>query len=131
VKDKRVLIDTSVWIAYFRNDDAGLCQRVADLLSSVEVCVPKVVIAELMQGARTEKELAALEEFAEAFTIIDQTEMSWLQAGRLAYSLKRKGSAVNPVDCYIAVLAKENRCNILSLDVHFKQIQRVFPIELL
>lgn len=88
-------------------------------MSSVEICVPKVVIAELMQGAKTEKELAAIEAFAEAFTIIDQTDTSWLQAGRLAYSLKRKGSAVNQVDCYIAVLAKENRCSILSLDIHF------------
>lgn len=131
MNDSRVLIDTSIWISYFRDNDPGLSERVADLLSSVEICVPKVVIAELMQGARTEKELGAIETFAEAFTIIDQTDRSWLQAGRLAYSLKRKGATVNLVDCYIAVLAKENRCAILSLDIHFKEIRRVFPIELL
>ena len=131
MKDSRVLIDTSVWISYFRDSDAALSDRVSEMLASVEVCVPKVVIAELMQGARSEKEIAALEEFAEAFTIIDQTESSWLQAGKLSYTLKRKGATVHLVDCYIAVLAEEHRCAILTLDRHFTDIKQALPIELL
>lgn len=131
MKDSRVLIDTSVWISYFRDSDADLSDRVSEMLASVEVCVPKVVIAELMQGARSEKEIAALEEFAEAFTIIDQTERSWLQAGKLSYTLKRKGATVHLVDCYIAVLAEEHRCAILTLDRHFTDIKQALPIELL
>jgi predicted nucleic acid-binding protein len=37
------------------------------------VYVPKVVIAELIQGAMREKEIAVIEDFVNAFLVIDQT----------------------------------------------------------
>jgi predicted nucleic acid-binding protein len=131
VSDNRVLIDTSVWIAYFKSIDQRLTDRVDDVLGFSEVCVPRVVIAELVQGAKTEKEIAVIEEFVEAFSIIDQTDSTWLKAGKLSFSMKRKGITVHPVDCYIAVLASENNCKIFSLDEHFKEIKRFLRIELL
>ena len=35
--------------------------------------VPKVVITELIQGAMTEKEIAVIEDFVNAFIVVDQT----------------------------------------------------------
>jgi len=131
VKDRRVLIDTSVWIDYFRERDKRLCEKVDELLSLSEVFVPKVVIAELTQGAVSEKEIAVIEEFVEAFNVIDQEESTWAKAGRLSFSMKRKGITVNLVDCYIAVMAHENNCRIFSLDTHFKDIKKFLNIELL
>ncbi len=131
MKDRRVLIDTSVWIDYFRERDKRLCEKVDELLSLSEVFVPKVVIAELTQGAVSEKEIAVIEEFVEAFNVIDQEESTWAKAGRLSFSMKRKGITVNLVDCYIAVMAHENNCRIFSLDTHFKDIKKFLNIELL
>jgi len=131
VSDNRVLIDTSVWIAYFKNMDQRLTDKVDDILGSSEVCVPRVVIAELVQGAKTEKEIAVIEEFVEAFSIVDQTDSTWLKAGKLSFSMKRKGTTVHLIDCYIAVLASENNCKIFSLDEHFKGIRKFERIELL
>jgi predicted nucleic acid-binding protein len=130
VRDK-VLIDTSVWIAYLKGADVPLAERVDEILAHSTVCVPRVVIAELIQGAKTEKEIAVIEEFAEAFTIIDQTAESWQKAGRLSFAMKRKGISVHLVDCYIAVLASENECRIFSLDKHFQGIKKFLKIELL
>lgn len=131
MRDSRVLIDTSVWIRYFKNADYHFTERVDEVLNVSDVYVPRVVIAELIQGARTEKEVSVVEEFVEAFTIIDQTDSTWLKAGRLSFSMKRKGITVNLVDCYIAVLASENNCKLFSLDEHFKDIKRFLRIELL
>lgn len=131
MSDNRVLIDTSVWIAYFKNMDQRLTDKVDDILGSSEVCVPRVVIAELVQGAKTEKEIAVIEEFVEAFSIVDQTDSTWLKAGKLSFSMKRKGTTVHLIDCYIAVLASENNCKIFSLDEHFKGIRKFERIELL
>ncbi len=131
MSDNRVLIDTSVWIAYFKNMDQRLTGKVDDILGSSEVCVPRVVIAELVQGAKTEKEIAVIEGFVEAFSIVDQTDSTWLKAGKLSFSMKRKGITVHLIDCYIAVLARENNCKIFSLDEHFREIKRVEKIELL
>jgi predicted nucleic acid-binding protein len=126
----RLLIDTSVWIKYFRDKTAGLSKRVDEILSKQEVCVPKIVIAELIQGSRSEREISVFEGFASAFTIIDQKEDSWIKAGKLSFSLKKKGKTVHLTDCYIAVIAKEYDCQILTLDEHFKDIQKSLPITL-
>lgn len=131
MKGDRVLIDTSVWINYFKNKDNQLTDKVDEILTFFDVYVPKVVIAELIQGAKSDKEISVIEEFIEAFNIVDQSESTWLKAGRLSFSMKKKGITVNVVDCYIAVIANENHCKIFSLDEHFKSIKKFIQIDLI
>lgn len=121
----RVLIDTSVWIAYLQGDGpANTPELVDQILSQCDVYVPKIVVAELIQGARSEKDINVILEFFEAFTICGEREDTWLEAGRLSYTLKKKGKTVNLSDCYIAVQAEENDCSVLTLDKHFKEMQK-------
>jgi len=126
----RVLIDTSVWIAYFKASDSTLVGLVENIMTAAEICVPKVVLAELTQGARTEQEVLAIDEFVGAFTILDQQKETWDKAGKLSFKMKRKGVSIPLVDCYIAVIANENKCRLLTLDKHFKDIKRFLRIEL-
>ncbi len=130
MRDNRVLIDTSVWINYFKDGDRKFAGKVDEVLSFSDVYVPKVVLAELIQGAKSEREISVIEEFIGAFKIIDQTEGTWLKAGRLSFSMKKKGITVNIVDCYIAVIANENNCMIFSLDEHFKSIKKFLRLEM-
>ncbi len=130
MKDKRILIDTSVWINYFKDGDRKFAEKVDEVLTFSAVYVPKVVLAELIQGAKTEKEISVIEEFVGAFKIIDQTEDTWVKAGKLSFSMKKKGITVNIVDCYIAVIANENNCMIFSLDEHFKIIKKFLRFEM-
>jgi hypothetical protein len=125
------LIDTSVWIEYLRNRSSSFSNRIDEILSKDEVYVPKIVIAELIQGAKSDREVSIIRDFLEAFNIIDQSEDTWFKAGELSFSLKRKGKIVNLTDCYIAVIAQENICQIFTLDEHFKDIQKSLPITLI
>ena len=121
----RVLIDSSVWIAYFQKKaPTGLLEKVDELLLNGDIHVPKIVLAELIQGAHSEKDLDVIKEFVEAFTIIRESVDTWLDTGRLSFRLKRKGITINLADCYIAILAKEHACAIMTLDKHFKEIQK-------
>jgi len=70
----QVLIDTSVWIKYFRDKSTNFSKRVDEILSKQEVYVPKIVIAELIQGSKSDREISTIEEFVDAFNIIDQKE---------------------------------------------------------
>ncbi|MBI4826362.1 MAG: PIN domain-containing protein, partial [Nitrospirae bacterium] len=72
----------------------------------------------------------AIGEFIGAFTILDQQDGTWEKAGRLSFQMKKKGITVHLVDCYIAVIADENRCRLFTLDKHFKEIKRFLKIEL-
>ena len=127
---ERILIDTSVWIEYFRNQSPSIVDFVAEIAKNREICVSGIILAELMQGAKSEKELSAIAEFMDAFTMIDQTDQTWLKAGRLSHELRKKGKNVNLTDCYIAVIAQENNCAVLTLDQHFKDISRHTKLQL-
>jgi hypothetical protein len=127
----RILIDTSVWIEYFRNKSSPIAGKVDRVLDEDEVCVPKIVIAELKQGAKTAREVSIIEDFFDAFHIIDQKEDSWIKAGRLSYSLKNKGKNIHLLDCYIAVIAQEYECKIFTLNRHFTEIQKSVDISLI
>lgn len=128
----RVLIDTSIWIAYFQaKAPTGVLEKVDELLSDGDIHVPKIVMAELIQGAHSEKNLEVIREFVEAFKIIAESADTWLEAGRLSFALKKKGKTINLADCYIAVLAKEHKCSVMTLDKHFKEIQKETGLKLL
>ena len=130
MRDK-ILIDTSVWIAYFQtNAPVRLSEQVDELLSKNDIYVPKIVLAELIQGAHSENDLAVLREFLDAFHIIGEQNDTWLDAGRLSFALKKKGKTINLADCYISVIARENDCAILTLDRHFKEIQKEAGLKL-
>jgi len=130
MNDNKILIDTSVWIEYFRDRSASLSKNVDEILSRQEIYVPKIVIAELIRGSKSEREISVVEDFVDAFNIVDQKEETWIKAGRLSYNLKKKGKTINLTDCYIAVIAQEHGCQVLSLDEHFKDIQKAFDIHL-
>lgn len=128
----RVLIDTSVWIAYLQGSAPEELQLlVDDLLTGKEILVPKIILAELIQGARSEKDIEVIREFMEAFIVVGEGEGTWIDAGKLSYDLKKRGKTINLADCYIAIIAKESRSSILTLDKHFKEVQKEVGLELL
>lgn len=128
---ERILIDTSVWIDYFQNKNSPVAEKMDSILSEENVFVPKIVVAELIQGAKSSKEIAVIEDFLEAFHIIDQKEDTWIKAGGLSYDLKKSGKTIHLLDCYIAIIAQEYSCKIFTLNRHFKDIQKVLPVLLL
>jgi predicted nucleic acid-binding protein len=128
---EKVLVDTSVWVSYFRGGSSSISERVDGLLASGEVCVPKIVLAELVQAAKSEREVSTIEDFFDAFTILDQGSETWMKAGKLARELKKRGKTIHLLDCYIATIAQENDCAILTLDDHFREIQKAMPLAVL
>lgn len=94
------------------------------LLSRSDIFVTKIVLAELIQGAHSQKELSVIREFLGAFHVIGEGEDTWIEAGKLSHALRKKGKTVNLPDCYIAVMAKENGCAVFTLDTHFKEMQK-------
>lgn len=131
MRDNRILVDTSCWISYFRGKDRVLGEKMDQLLDISEIYIPRVVIAELIQGAKSDREISFIRGYFDAFIIIGENEHTWLKAGELSYRLKRKGATIHIIDCYIAMLAYENSCKILTLDRHFKRITRELKIRLL
>jgi predicted nucleic acid-binding protein len=131
VSAERVLIDTSIWVDYFRGTTPLISDKVDAILSEAEICVPMIVLAELIQGAKSDREVAAIEGFLEAFTIVERGPDTWLEAARLSRKLKGRGKTVHLIDCYIAVIAHGSGCTLFTLDGHFQEIAEIMPLRLL
>lgn len=123
-----VLLDTSIWIDYFRNQSPELSAAVDNLIASDQARVCGIIIAELIRGAKTGKEVEALVEVADTIRAVPEPRAVWEKAGRLAYDLRRKGRTIHVVDCYLAELAIASDCRLFTLDQHFKMIQKFRPV---
>lgn len=94
------------------------------------VCCAGIVLAELIQGAKSEKELSILRDFRHVFEFLDESIDLWQAAGELSHALLRKGKSIGLSDCYLAVAAKENKVTMLTLDRHFEVIKAIAGIAL-
>jgi len=126
---ERVLIDTTVWIEHFRDRSYPLAPLLVSLREQGRACTCGTVVAELLQGSRSDRDTALALSLTETSTVLADSIAAWERAGRLAALLRRKGETIALLDCYLAALAVAHGAAILSLDRHFKTIARHFPLE--
>lgn len=92
------------------------------LLGRNEVVMAGPVLAEVLQGARTTKELQALSNRLTALPYVEMTKGTWGRVGRMAFELRQRGHTVALVDLLIAALAIEHDHQVYTLDDHFQRI---------
>lgn len=125
-----VLIDTSYWIEYFNRPDTPKAEEVAGLIREDRAALMGVILAELFQGARNEKELSELRMALGAVTWLETTDEVYARAGRLGFEMRRLGVTVPVTDCIIAAGAESVGGHILTLDGHFEELARVASLDL-
>ncbi len=97
-------------------------QAVDSLLENGRVATAALVLAELAQGARSEKEISQLRKYLQPLYWIEGLDRHWEEAGELSFRMRQKGKTVNLTDCYLARLAAGSEATIFSLDKHFRWI---------
>jgi predicted nucleic acid-binding protein len=118
-----VLVDTSVWIEFFRKKEPYY-SIVSDLMDNDSICCLGIVVAELLQGAKSEKELNTIKAFLHVFDFLPEAVEFWGKAGELSFSLRRKGRTAGLSDCYIAVAVQAADVQLFTLDKHFSGISK-------
>jgi predicted nucleic acid-binding protein len=126
----KILIDTSVWIEFFRKKDP-FYSKVLNLLDEDRICCTGIVLAELIQGAKSSEEIRTLKDFTYVFPFLEESRKLWEKAGELSFSLKKTGKQIGLADCYIAAAANHENAGILTLDTHFSAIKEHLDIVLL
>jgi predicted nucleic acid-binding protein len=126
----KVLVDTSAWIEFFRRKDP-FYSRVLNLIDEDRICCIGIVLAELIQGAKSEEEIKTLKDFAYVFPFLEESRKLWEKAGELSFTLKRAGIQIGLSDCYISIVANNGKAGILTKDNHFNTIKDHLDIVLL
>ena len=120
-----VLIDTSVWIEFFRNREANLVNRVRKLIKSNQAYLCGVILSELLQGIKNEEERMMVTKALLGLPYIEMGRELWEEAGNISLELRQKGHFIPLTDIFAAVLAIHHNLEIFTLDVHFQLIPGV------
>ncbi len=121
----RVLADTSIWVEYFNRPKSEYAERLAEFLEIEVVYITGIILAELLQGAKTHAEFNLLRNNLKVLPLLKETDKTWEEVGKLSFDLQRKGIVIPLSDCLIAVLAQENNCQMFTLDKHFTYVPQL------
>jgi len=117
----KIIVDTSVWIEYLKNSPT-IAENLDQQLLAGNIFTVGPVIAELLQGARTEKDYRILKNSIDGLPFIETTFEDWTLAGEISHKLRRKGVTLPITDCVIAAVAIHQNASLMTYDRHFANI---------
>ena len=117
-----ILVDTSAWIDYFNKPNSKIGKAVEKIIKQEKAFITGLILTELLQGARAQEEYDVLLDSMLALPLLETELNTWIETGRLAFTLRRQGITVPTTDLIIATLALRDNCAILTLDHHFQKI---------
>lgn len=119
--NQKLLVDTSVWIDYFRNN-SHTTEFLEKQLLEDKVYIVGIVVSELLQGIKNETDREIIRNSLDAINYINMNYADWVRAGDISYSLRKNGVTLPLTDIAIAAAAIENKLTVVTNDKHFKNI---------
>ncbi|MCY7285094.1 MAG: PIN domain nuclease [Cyanobacteria bacterium CAN_BIN43] len=116
-----ILVDSSVWIDYFNGGDTPQTVRLDGLLGSELVGIGDLILAEVLQGFREDKDYQTAKRLLTSLTIFSLlgTDMAIGSADNFR-SLRKRGITVRKTaDVIIATFCIENNYALLFADKDF------------
>lgn len=116
-----ILVDSSVWIDYFNGTDSDAAEYLDQNLSSEIICIGDIVLAEVLQGFRSDTDYKAAKSILSEFPVYQMMtpELAITSADNYR-KLRRRGITVRKsVDVWIATFCIENDVALLFSDRDF------------
>jgi predicted nucleic acid-binding protein len=119
-----VLVDTSVWINFFKAVETKSSLFLKDNLSNIIVATCPVIIQEVLQGVLSDREFRTVSSYFNALTKFSNNPYELaLDAARLYRDIRKAGFIIRkPNDCLIACYAIKNNVRLLHDDKDFYHI---------
>jgi predicted nucleic acid-binding protein len=127
--NQKILVDTSVWIEYFKNNKKYV-PLIENNLNLENVLITGPVISELLHGVKGSKEYEMLSSSISAIPYIECLYEDWMETGNVLYRLREKGVSIPLTDVLIAVVAIREDALVLTQDKHFKYISGITSLKL-
>jgi hypothetical protein len=127
----KVLIDTSVWIEFFRKKGTDISSKLREYLKLNQACYTGPIAVELYQGAKTQKEIQTLEQLFQIIPYVEITRAHYHRAGLMSQRAARNGKIFSTIDMIIAVVAHDEQLSLFTLDSHFQDISQYCELSLI
>ncbi len=123
MKDK-ILADTSVWIEFFKKD-SEIGDKLSSLLAEGSVTICGIVIFELLQGIKSDKEKSIILNAISELPYIEMNKALWEKSATLSSTLRKKGIVIPLSDILITAISLEYDLSIFTIDKHFENIPNI------
>jgi len=116
-----ILVDSSVWIDYFRSVDTPQVALLDSLLGRSPLAVGDLIAAEVLQGIQDERDFKLVKKTFEAFEHVDLVGYDLaVKASENYRSLRRMGFTIRKtIDTLIATRCMEDGLALLHADKDF------------
>jgi predicted nucleic acid-binding protein len=128
-----IVVDTSVWIDVLNDTPAPQAQRCVQLLKSGEpIALTDVILTEVLQGLRSDREAALVERQLRAFPILRLEDLDdFVLAASLYRTARRAGVTIRKtVDCLIAAPCVRTGAPLLHADEDFNRLATCTPLQI-
>ncbi|EMK26132.1 PIN domain-containing protein [Leptospira kirschneri] len=109
-----ILVDTSVWIEFFRGNEPYYSE-LKELIESSEVLVHEVVFGELLQGCKNKNEVSFILEYWKNLNTLT-SDGSFLSAGKLSFESKHIDKGIRLIDSVLINEVRSNKLRLWTLD---------------
>lgn len=123
-----VLVDTSIWIEYFRSGSNS--DKLDFLIDENLIVINELILAELVPSLkiRNQRKIVRL------LYHIKRLELSidWDQIIEFQFQCLKNGlNGIGLPDLIVAQNAKQNRCELYSLDNHYRLMKDILELQLI
>lgn len=126
----RVLVDTSVWIDFFRGISSVQVAKLEECIAQRDdICCCGFILTEVLQGIRVEQEFAATKRLFEGLIYLADDRSTFELGAGIYRELRRKGATIrSPIDGLIAATVLQHGVNLLENDRDFHFIDLHYPL---
>ena len=117
-----VIADTSAWIAFQTKPDSEFGREFDALLAGDEIVMVGPVLAELLQGARSESDFSFFAERLGALAFLEADQATWIKAGELNYQLRARGRIIPMADLIVSALAIQHGIPVYTSAKDYQEV---------
>ncbi len=120
-----IVVDTSVWIDFFRGTSTSKVDRFVALVDEdAGIAITDVILTEILQGLRSESDVRRVERRLALFEVLRLDHLEdFRRAAALYRGARRKGITIRrTLDCLIASVCIREEVPLLHADADFDRL---------
>jgi predicted nucleic acid-binding protein len=128
-----IVVDTSVWIDVLNETNSPQAKRCVELIEGGEpIALTDIVVTEILQGLRSDREARLVEGHLKAFPILRLDGLEdFVLAADLYRMARRAGVTIRKtLDCLIAAPCIRTGAPLLHADTDFDRLAKCTPLRL-
>ena len=126
-----ILVDSSVWIDFFNDTETAETQSLSGVLGLLPVAIGDLMLAEVLQGFRKDKDFRTALELFESVTVLELggREIA-IRSAKNFRKLRGRGVTVRKtIDCIIATYCIAHKLSLLQSDRDFEPFHEHLGLE--